>query len=113
MPTLREFINTVLAENNMTSNTDEIIKMITKIAKERATDGCAAISDDEVREMVINNADLAERLAEARRLKEEEQKAKAEALAAEKNRKAEEEKLAKQLEEERKTAVGEQLNLFG
>lgn len=97
MPTLREFVDNVLLENNITSDPEEIIKQITSIARERATNGVAAISDDEVRDMVINNADLANRLAE-------EKKRKAEQKEAEKRQKA--------LEKERKAGDGEQLGLF-
>ena len=74
MPTLREFVVDVLNANNITSDPDEIIKQITNIARERATQNVAVLSDDEVRDMVINNADLANRLAQ-------EKKAKAEARA--------------------------------
>lgn len=119
MPTLREFVDNVLLENNITSDPEEIIKQITSIARERATDGVAAISDDEVRDMVINNADLANRLAEEKKRKDE-ARIKREAIEAEKKKEAERikaeqkeaEKRQKALEKERKAGDGEQLGLF-
>ena len=63
MPTLREFVEQTLAENHLDSNVDQIIKQITDIARERAVNSVAAICDEEVKEMIINNADLANRLA--------------------------------------------------
>ena len=109
MPTLREFVVNVLAENNITSDPDEIIKQITEVARQRATNQVACISDEEVREMVINNADLAARIAEEKKQKEEAR------LAREKEaeEKRAQEKLEKELEKERKSASGEQLSLFG
>lgn len=109
MPSLKEFVNNVLNENNLVSDADQIIKMITDIAKERAIDGCAAISDDEVRDMVINNADLANKLNEEKKAKEEAEARK----QAEENAKKEQEKIQKKLEKERQLAIGEQTSLFG
>ena len=102
MPSLREFVDNVLNENGLIADSEQIIKMITDIARERAVDNCSVISDDEVREMVINNADLANRLA-----REQEQK------KAEEEAKKQEEKIKKQLEKERILAQGEQTSLFG
>ena len=120
MPTLREFVVDVLNENNITSDPDEIIKQITEIARQRATNNVAAISDDEIRELVINNADLANRLAQEKKAKEEarekELELKREQLAKEKAEEEErkkQEKIEKALEEERKTSNGEQMSLFG
>ena len=101
MPTLKEFVNDVLVENNIIADQDQIIKSITQIARGRAVDGCCAISDEEVRNMVINNAELNKMFA-----KEKEEKNKA------KKEKAAQEKLQKKLEEERKKANGEQISLF-
>jgi len=112
MPTLREFVVNVLTENNIQSDPDEIIKQITDIAKNRAVNNVAAISDDEVKEMVINNAELAARLAQEKKNKQEEaarKKAEEERIKAEQK---EAEKREKALEKERKTADGEQLGLF-
>lgn len=111
MPTLKEFVNDVLAQNNLQSDADQIIKLITDIAKERAVDNVAAISDDEVRDMVINNADLANRLVAEKKAKEEA----AAQRKAEEEAKKEAEKLQKKLEKERKLADGVQmsLGLFG
>ncbi len=108
MPTLREFVTDVLQQSGIQSDADEIIKQITDIARERAENNVAAISDEEVREMVINNADLANRIAEEKRLKEE---ARAREKALEEERKAKE-KMEKALEKERKTSEGEQMSLF-
>ena len=101
MPTLKEFVNDVLVENNIFADQDHIIKSFTQIAWGRAVDGCCAISDEEVRNMVINNAELNKMFA-----KEKEEKNKAE------KEKAAQEKLQKKLEEERKKANGEQISLF-
>lgn len=112
MPTLKEFVNDVLLENNLTADADQIIKMINDIARERATDGVCAISDDEVRDMVINNVDLANRLVAERKAKEEE---KAQRLAEEEEKKKaekEEKKLQKKLEKERQRAEGTQISLW-
>lgn len=119
MPTLREFVDSVLAENNLTSDPEQIIRQITDIARQRAVSGCAVIDDREVRDMVINNADLANRIVEEKKRKEEaeaqrraeaeREKVKAERLKAEQK---EAEKREKALEKERKMADGEQLGLF-
>lgn len=101
MPTLREFVDDVLAENNIQSDPEQIIRQITDIARTRAVNNVAAISDIEIREMVINNAELANRLAQEKKAREE---------AREAEKKAE--MVKKQLEKERKTADGEQMVLF-
>lgn len=113
MPTLKEFIQQVLEENNMTSDVDTIAQQITDIARERQTDGCAAISDEEVREMVINNAELASKLAEEKKQKElEEEQKKAEEQRI-KEEKKQQEKLQKQIEKETKFSNGnEQMTLL-
>lgn len=111
MPTLREFVEQTLAENHLESNVEEIIKQITDIARERAVNSVAAICDEEVKEMIINNADLANRLAqekEAKAQEEAEKKAQEERLKQEQRA---EQKKQKALEKERKTAEGEQLSL--
>jgi len=111
MPTLREFVEQTLAENHLDSNVDQIIKQITDIARQRAEHNVAAICDEEVREMVINNADLANKLAqekEAKAKEEAEKKAQEERLKEEQRA---EQKKQKALEKERKVADGEQLSL--
>lgn len=114
MPTLKEFVENVLAENNIQSDPDKIIEQITNIARNRAEKqddvrcSCAVISDDEVRDMVINNADLANRLAAEKK----EKKRKEEERTAELQKQKEQEKLEKELEKERKLADGEQTTLF-
>lgn len=119
MPTLREFVTDVLQQSGIQSDADEIIKQITDIARERAENNVAAISDEEVREMVINNAELAQKLAREKEAKAEaeaqrrieEERLKAE-QKAEQQRIKEEERTAKRIEKERKRAEGEQLALF-
>ena len=108
MPSLREFVVNVLTENNIQSDPDKIINEITKIARTRAVNNVAAISDDEVRDMVINNADLANRLATEEREKQKRE----EERIAEQQKQKEQEKLEKELEKERKLADGEQTTLF-
>lgn len=109
MPSLKEFVDSVLNENGLVADSEQIIKMITDIARERAIDNCSIISDEEVREMVINNVGLANKLAEEQRLRAEQvEKEEAERLA-----KKQAEDLAKKLEKERKTSNGEQTSLFG
>lgn len=109
MPTLKEFVNDVVVENNLIVDQEQIIKLITDIAKERAIDGCCAISDEEVREMVINNVDLANRLTEEKKAKEK----KNEEDEALRLAKVKEEQMKKQLEKERQSAIGVQTSLFG
>lgn len=101
MPSLNEFVNSVMAENNITADSNQIIEKITEIARQRAVGGCCAISDDEIREMVINNAELVNKLAEEKAEKEKQEK-----------EKARQERLKKELEEERKAGNGEQTALF-
>lgn len=111
MPTLREFVEQTLAENHLESNVDEIITKITEIARGRAVNSVAAISDEEVKEMVINNADLANKLAEERKAKaKEEAEKRAEEERLKEVQRAEQKK-QKALEKERKVADGEQLSL--
>lgn len=112
MPTLKEFVDGVLNENNIVADSEQIIKMITDIARQRAVDGCAAISDDEVRDMVINNADLANKLAEEEKAMREAEEQKRLEQEAQKAAEKEEKKIQKKLEKERKRAEGEQTALF-
>lgn len=58
MPTLKEFIRSVLQKENIHGDVDKIAKEIQKEAKSRAINGIACICDEEVREMTINIADL-------------------------------------------------------
>ncbi len=117
MPTLEEFVQGTLTANNLPGDVSEIIAKIYEIAKERkASFGSmqiAAISDEEVREMVINNAELSAKIAEE---KEKKARAEAEKRAQEEQLKQiqkMEEKKTKALEKERKVAGGEQISLFG
>ena len=58
MPTLKEFIRSVLQKENIEGDVDKIAKEIEKEARSRAINGIACICDEEVREMTINIADL-------------------------------------------------------
>lgn len=106
---LKDFIQQVLVENNIVGDVKEIEKLITDIARERAVDGCCAISDDEIREMVINNAELSNKLVQEKKQKE---------LAKEQEEKLKEEQkkavaLEKKIEKERKiNETTEQQSLF-
>lgn len=99
--TLKEFVEKTLLENNIEGNADEIIDKITDIARQRQKNNVAAISSEEVAEMVINNAELSAKLAK--------EKADKKKLEEEKTR---QEKLKKELEKERKAGNGEQTALF-
>ena len=127
MPTLIEFINDVLQKENIPGNVEEIAKQIVDIARKRATGNITvsdkeievqkvvAISDEEVREMVINNAELSMKLAEEERIKKEkeaeERRLRRQEEARAKKEEQEAEKLQKKLEKERKAGDGEQLTL--
>ena len=58
MPTLKEFIRSVLQKENIHGDVDKIAKEIEKEARKQAVNGIACICDEEVREMTINIADL-------------------------------------------------------
>ena len=58
MPTLKEFIRSVLQKENIHGDVDKIAKEIEKEAKKQAINGIACICDEEVREMTINIAEL-------------------------------------------------------
>lgn len=58
MPTLKEFIRSVLQKENIHGDVDKIAKEIEKKARKQAVNGIACICDEEVREMTINIADL-------------------------------------------------------
>lgn len=58
MPTLKEFIKSVLQKENIHGDVDKIAKEIEKEARKQAVHGIACICDEEVREMTINIADL-------------------------------------------------------
>ena len=58
MPTLKEFIRSVLQKENLNGDVDKIAKEIEKEARKQAVHGIACICDEEVREMTINIADL-------------------------------------------------------
>lgn len=98
--TLKEFVENVLMENNIQSDVNEIISKITDIARERAVDNMCAISDEEVRQMVINNADLVNQLEKEKQAKKE----------AELEKKKEEQR-QKLIEEEKKNNAN-QVSLF-
>ena len=99
--TLKEFVEKTLLENNIQGDADVIVDKITDIARQRQKNSMAAISSDEVAEMVINNAELSAKLAR--------EKADKKKLEDEKTR---QEKLKKELEKERKAGNGEQTALF-
>ena len=99
--TLKEFVEKTLLENNIEGNADEIIDKITDIARQRQKNNVAAISSEEVAEMVINHAELSVKLADEKAEKEKQEK-----------EKARKEKLEKELEKERKAGNGEQTALF-
>ena len=119
MPTLKEFVVYVLNKNNLDGDPDVIIKKITEIVRKRAAGQLiVAISNEEVREMVINSAELSMKLAEEKKIKEqkleEERRIKEEQRrqeAEEKKKEREAEKLQQKLEKERKAGDGEQLPL--
>lgn len=58
MPTLKEFIRSVLQKENIHGDVDKIAKEIEKEARKQAVHGIACICDEEVREMTINIAEL-------------------------------------------------------
>lgn len=58
MPTLKEFIKSVLQKENIEGDVEKIAKEIEKEARKQAVHGIACICDEEVREMTINIADL-------------------------------------------------------
>lgn len=58
MPTLKEFIRSVLQKENIHGDVDKIANEIEKEARKQAVNGIACICDEEVREMTINIADL-------------------------------------------------------
>ncbi len=58
MPTLKEFIRSVLQKENIHGDVDKIAKEIEKEARKQSVNGIACICDEEVREMTINIADL-------------------------------------------------------
>ena len=58
MPTLKEFIRSVLQKENIHGDVDKIAKEIEKEARIQAVNGIACICDEEVREMTINIAEL-------------------------------------------------------
>lgn len=58
MPTLKEFIRSVLQKENIHGDVEKIAKEIEKEARKQAVHGIACICDEEVREMTINIADL-------------------------------------------------------
>lgn len=107
--TLKEFVETVMVENNIQSDADEIIEHITEIARTRAEQNVAVLADDEVREMVINNAELVDRAREEKKKWDKERALRKAQLEMEKKEK----ELEKELEKERKVEGGEQLSLFG
>lgn len=58
MPTLKEFIRSVLQKENIHGDVDKIAKEIEKEARKQVVNGIACICDEEVREMTINIAEL-------------------------------------------------------
>ena len=117
MPTLKEFVVNVLTENHLPGDPDEIIKKITEVARERAVQcgsgQVAFIDPEEVREMVINNAELTARIAQERAEKRAREEKEKQAKEAEAKAKKDAEKLKKSLEKEKHVSNGEQTSLFG
>lgn len=122
MPTLREFIEETLTQNNMQEDPAAIQTYIEEEAEERAKDNngnCVCISDEDVRQMIINYPTLAaEQKAkleqeakekEEKKKQEEEKKAKAEEEKKQKAAEKEEKAKAKEIE---KANAGEQQSLF-
>lgn len=120
MPQLNEFIEQVLKENNMQEDPKAIEEYITNEAEERA-DGnqCVAISDEDVRNMIINYPTLAaekkQKAEEAAKQKELE-KLRLQEEALEKAKEAER-KRAEKIEKDKskeldKQNAGEQQSLF-
>lgn len=97
--TLLEFINDTLQKNNIQGDAKQIEQMITDIAEQRAVDGKCAISDSEVEQMIINNAQLSTQLAKEKAKREAKEEAERKALE-EQREKEKAEKLA-QKEKER------------
>lgn len=118
---LKDFIQEVLTTENINGDVKEIERMITEIAQQRAEgNGCVAISDDEVRNMVINNAELSTKLAQEKAEKEAREKKEQEEADAQRQKEKEEreakkkaERLEKKLEQERNIGNhAEQQSLF-
>ena len=113
MPSLREFVDQTLQANSLEGNADEIIKQITEVARGRAVNGCAAISDEEVREMIINNAELSAVIAREKAEKDALEREKKELEQQLAKQKKEAEKLEKKLEKERRVSDdAEQMSLW-
>lgn len=55
---LREFVEMTMKENNINEDIDKVIEAITNEAQKRAVDNCVAISDEDVREMILNAHEL-------------------------------------------------------
>lgn len=102
--TLLEFINDTLQKNNIQGDAKQIEQMITDIAEQRAVDGKCAISDSEVEEMVINNAELSTKLAKEKAEKEAKEEAERKAREEQKEKEKAEKKAQKEKEKAEKKA---------
>lgn len=118
-----DIVGQMLKESNVEGDAKTIANKIIKIAKDRAVKDSFGsycyIDPAEIREMVINNAELSiveAREAELAKKRDEEEKRRlseeAKKRQAELEEQKKQEKIAKQLEKERHTAEGEQLSLF-
>ena len=119
MPTLKEFIEETLMQNNMQEDSSAIETYIEEVAEERANGKCVCISDEEVREMIINyptlaaekKAKLEQEAKEKEEKKNQEEELKAKAEEAKKQKEAEKQEKAKAKEIDKANA-GEQQSLF-
>lgn len=111
-----EIVELMLKESNTTGDAKIIADKIIKIAKERAETtsfgSFCYIDPEEIREMVINNADLSAVEAREKRLAEERLEKQNARRREEELEQKKQEKIAKQIEKEKHTAEGEQLSLF-
>lgn len=118
-----DIVGQILKDSNVEGDAKTIADKIVKIAKDRAEKtsfgSYCYIDPEEIREMVINNAELSlyeKREAEAKKRREEAlraaREAEAEKMKAEKAEAKKQEKIARQIEKEKHTAEGEQLSLF-
>ena len=118
-----DIVGQMLKDSNVEGDAKTIANKIIKIAKDRAVKDSFGsycyIDPAEIREMVINNAELSiveAREAEAKKQREEAlraaREAEAEKMKAEKAEAKKQEKIARQIEREKHTAEGEQLSLF-
>lgn len=102
--TLLEFINDTLQKNNIQGDAKQIEQMIKDIAQERAEDGMCCIDNEEVEQMVINNAQLSTQLAKEKAEKEAKEEAERKAREEQKEKEKAEKKAQKEKEKAEKKA---------